>query len=342
MSRSTYENSPLPPHGDVIATARALADGLLFPEALDIDRAPVVPARYLDAFAAAGLYGLLGPASAGGLEADGLTAARVIEAIGGASLAAAFIWIQHHGVVRAIAAARKELRDLWLEPLCQGRIRGGVAIGGLRRTGPPVITAEPAGNGWILDGRAPWVSGWERVDVVLVGARSGDQIVWVLIDSVAGSSLRVQPLELAACNSTSTVELELRRHPVSDGRVVDVEPFADWQQRDSLGLRTNGYLSIGVAARCASLLESASFAHAVDAARRALDDVDGADVIAARAEASLLAVRLATAQVVAGRGHAVDLRSHAQRLAREAMFLLVFGQTGPIRAAQLERLTAPM
>jgi alkylation response protein AidB-like acyl-CoA dehydrogenase len=341
MSRRTSEQSLFHPGRDAVAAARAIADEQLFPDALDIDRAPVVPARYLDVLAGAGLYGLYGPSAAGGLDADETTGARVIEAIGGGSLAAAFIWIQHHGVVRAMAAARKELRDLWLEPLCRGRIRAGVAVGGLRRSGPPVITAEPAANGWILDGRAPWVSGWERIDVVYVGARSGDQIVWVLIDAVAGNSLQVHPVELAACNSTSTVEMELRRHPVADSRVVDVESFADWQVRDALGLRNNGYLSIGVAARCASELGSVPLTDAVDEARRALDGVDGADVVAARAAASLLAVRAATATVVAGRGGAVDLRSQPQRLAREAMFLLVFGQTGDIRAAQLDRLIDP-
>jgi alkylation response protein AidB-like acyl-CoA dehydrogenase len=342
MPRNASEPSPFHPGVDTVAVARAFADEQLYPDALDIDRAPVVPARYLDALATMGLYGLFGPSSAGGLDADEITGARVVEAIGGGSLAAAFIWIQHHGVVRAIAAARKELRDLWLEPLCKGRIRAGIAVGGLRRSGPPVITAEPAANGWILDGRAPWVSGWERVDVVYVGARSGDKIVWVLIDAVAGNSLQVHPIELAACNSTSTVEMELRRHPVAESRVVDVEPFEDWQVRDAIALRNNGYLSIGVAARCASVLGSAPLTDAVDDARRALDGFDGTDVVAARAEASLLAVRVATATVVEGRGHAVDLRSQPQRLAREAIFLLVFGQTGDIRAAQLERIIKPV
>jgi hypothetical protein len=40
-----------------------------------------------------------------------------------------------------------------------------------------------------------------------------------------------------------------------------------------------------------------------------------------------------TAAVVAGGGRAMDLRSPAQRLAREGMFLLVQGQTAQVRAA---------
>ncbi len=57
-------------------------------------------------------------------------------------------------------------------------------------------------------------------------------------------------------------------------------------------------------------------------------------MIAARADASLLAVRAATALVAAGGGRSVEIGDHAQRLMREAMFLLVFGQTAPIRNAQ--------
>ncbi|NEC75773.1 acyl-CoA dehydrogenase, partial [Streptomyces rochei] len=46
-----------------------------------------------------------------------------------------------------------------------------------------------------------------------------------------------------------------------------------------------------------------------------------------------------TAAVVAGGGRATSLDSPAQRLAREAMFLLVQGQTAPVRRAHLAALS---
>ena len=58
----------------------------------------------------------------------------------------------------------------------------------------------------------------------------------------------------------------------------------------------------------------------------------------ARAQASALALQAATTLVVTGGGRSITMDHHAQRLAREALFLLVFGQTGSIRAAQLDRL----
>src|SRR5437763_17020788 len=55
---------------DVVETAQRLADDVLFPAALETDRADVVPIESLDALAAAGLYGLASPAAFGGYEAD--------------------------------------------------------------------------------------------------------------------------------------------------------------------------------------------------------------------------------------------------------------------------------
>jgi alkylation response protein AidB-like acyl-CoA dehydrogenase len=55
---------------DVVATAERLAEEVLLPAALGTDRADSAPVELFDALAQAGLYGLSGPAAAGGLEAD--------------------------------------------------------------------------------------------------------------------------------------------------------------------------------------------------------------------------------------------------------------------------------
>ncbi len=323
---------------DPVATARAIAEDVLFPDALAIERSAVVPARYLDLLASAGLYGLYGPARCGGFDADPVTVGRVVEALGGASLSTAFIWIQHHSALRAVAESGPEQRDRWLKAMCAGRVRAGIAYAALRRPGPPAMTAERDDGGWLLGGMAPWVTGWDRIGVVLVGARCGEDLVWALVDATASATLAVEAQELAAMAATATVTMRLEGHAVAGSRVLAVEPFEEWYRRDSLSLRTNGYLAVGVADRAARLLRSGALGDEVDAARKALDETAAEDTAGARAAASVLAVRATAALVAAGGGRSVDLASHAQRLARDAMFLLVFGQTKAIREAQLAAL----
>ncbi|HEX6538010.1 MAG TPA: hypothetical protein VF155_02380, partial [Candidatus Dormibacteraeota bacterium] len=74
---------------------------------------------------------------------------------------------------------------------------------------------------------------------------------------------------------------------------------------------------------------------AVNAMRSELDRATAEQLPQARARASQLAMRLAERLVVSGGGRSLLLANHAQRLAREALFLDVFGQTRAIRDAQL-------
>lgn len=315
--------------------AERLAEDLLFPAADEIDGSPVVPRSYLDALAAAGLYDLPG---------DPLVAARVVEALGGASLVTAFVWIQHHSPVRAVAAAGGALAGEWLGPLRRGERRAGIAYAALRRPGPPAATAVPAASGgWALAGYAPWVTGWGLVDVIMAGARCGEDrrdMVWLLLDARPRPGMTVEPVALAALQASATVCLRWDDLAVDADRVVAVEPYEKWRRRDAAGRATNGYLAVGVAARCARLLGSSSLAAEVDAVRAGLDRSTPTDVAARRAEASLLAVRAATATVAAGGGRSVEAGATAARLMREATFLLVFGQSPDIRALQVAGLGA--
>lgn len=328
------------PGASVVARARAIADDLLWPAAAAIDHAAAVPVGYLDALAAAGLYGLYGPAYAGGLDADAPSAGRVVAALAGASCATALVWVQHHSAVRLAAAAPPPVRDAWLGRLCRGEVRSGIAVAAMRRPGPPAMTARPLGRGgeWVLDGWAPWVTGWGLVDVVVVAARHGDDLVWSLVDAVGSSSVRVEPQPLAAEAASATVALTLSGHRVEAGRVLAVEAYEHWRARDARGLRHNGYFALGVTERAARLLGSTDLAAEAEALATALDEGPDERVAGVRAEACLLAVRATTALVAAGGGGAVGLDDPAQRLARDAMFLLVFGQTPSIRGEQLARL----
>jgi alkylation response protein AidB-like acyl-CoA dehydrogenase len=111
---------------DYVAKARVLADGVLFPAALAVDRSDAVPVGHFDRLADAGLYALAGPPEHGGLDTDPYAAGPVLEALAGGCLATAFVWAQHHGLVRMLnCESGPELRNRWLGPACRGRCGAG-------------------------------------------------------------------------------------------------------------------------------------------------------------------------------------------------------------------------
>ncbi|MDA8296798.1 MAG: acyl-CoA/acyl-ACP dehydrogenase [Actinomycetota bacterium] len=333
---------PTDDHG-VIVAARQLADEVLAPSASEVDASPLVPLERLDALAAAGFYGLAGPRSAGGLGVDRETFFRAVEELASGCLTTAFVLGQHHGALRAVEAGPPALRDRLLAPLCSGAVRAGIAYAGLRRPGPPPLRARDEAGGWRLEGRADWVSGFGRVDLLLVGARTdaGD-VLWCLVEARPGAQLAVTPLGLGAMGASGTVSLSFSGLLVDPEAVIGVEEDAQWRRRDAASLRANGSFALGLGRRCLLLLGEAgpNADHpALATARARLDRAANNALAAARAEAALLAHRLAARLVARTGGRAVLRGDPAERLAREASFLLVFGQTAAIKGELLERLS---
>ncbi len=328
-----------------IAAARRLADEVLFPDAMRVDGLNAVPVAQLDALAAEGLYDGPAAAEAGGPGLDLAATCAVAEELAGGCLATAFVWVQHRGLVTTLAAASTPatLRDRWLELACQGKVRGGIALGGLI-PGPPLLRAEPAGDGWRLDGQAPWVTGWGLTDLLLVVARGpGETIVNLIMDAAAQPGLTVSRQRLAAVNASVTVHLGFDGVTVPGDRYVSQEPFDPAASLRPDRLRVNGSLALGVARRCARRLGPGPLDDEVAACRARLDDALGADAEAmaqARAAASELAVRASAALAVWDGSKSIMSGEHAQRLAREAVFLLVFGSRPAIKSALLRRLGA--
>jgi len=324
---------------ELIARAQTIADDVFFPVAGEVDAAGVVPTSHLQTLAAAGLYGLTGPVAAGGAGADQATVHAVVEALAGGDLATTFVWLQHLGVPRMVAEAPAALREEFLADLCAGRTRSGIALLAATRPGPPAITVRREGAEFVLDGGVPWVTGWAHVDVLLVAARDAADVVhFLLVDAVEGPTLTADPQRLVAVEASSTVELSVRGHRVPAGRLVRTVPMQCWQAGDPAGLRPNGSLALGVAARCARLAELPALDTDLAAVRTQLDAAGPAELPAARAAAAALAHRASGLLAVATGSRSVGRGHPAERLARAALFLLVFGSRPSIRAALLTQL----
>ncbi|GII26038.1 acyl-CoA dehydrogenase family protein [Planosporangium mesophilum] len=311
--------------------ARRIADEVLFPAAGRVDVTGQIPAEHLDLLAAEGFYGL-----AAREDVDRTTFARIVEALAGGCLATAFVWLQHHAAVTA-AANTPGVREEWLEPLRAGRRRAGISQAGVR-PGPSPLTAQRVDGGYVLDGEAPWVTGWGMIDTLRVAARDGDTIVWALLDAAAGPTLRITPLDLVAVQASGTVHVRFDRHFVPEERVTGTLPLSDWAGWDAANLGLNGSLALGVAARCCRLMGPSQLNAELDAVRAALDTGTGQTLPAARAAASELALRAAATVTVTTGSRAVLAGAHGQRLVREATFLLVFGSRPAIRTDLLHRV----
>ena len=329
----------------VLTATRRLADEVLFPDAMRVDGLDALPAAHLDALAAAGLYGASVPAEAGGLGLDLSGICAVAEELASGCLATAFVWIQNRGLVTTLAAEGTPavLRDRWLGSICQGKVRGGITTTGLI-PGPPLLRAQPADGGWRLAGEAPWVTGWGLVDLLLLTARGpAETAVTLIVDAAPQPGLTASRQRLSAVNASATVRLHFDDVMVPAERFVSQAPFDPAASLRPDRLRVDGSLALGVTGRCCRLLGPGPLDDELAACRERLDDALTADVTAmaqARAAASELAVRVAAALAVAHGSKSITADAQAQRLAREAVFLLVFGLRPAIKSALLRQLGA--
>lgn len=336
---------PDPPSPDrIVDVAQRIADDVLFPSALDTDAAATVPRARLDVLAEAGLYGLRAPVWAGGMAADLDTICAVTEALASGCLTTTFVWAQHGGTAFVVGASGSPALREWVEPLCRGRVRSGLALAGAL-PGPAPLRAQRGDDGWWLTGACPWVSGWGRVDVLHTAALAEDgSTVWSLVDAEQGSTLRVERTALVALNATATVDATFEAHFVPDERVTVItppeEPSAAASGPAPASLRLHAALALGVVARCCTLLGPGPLDEELVACRDALATGTRDTMPAARAGAAELAIRSAVALMSVAGSSSLRCDRHPQRLAREALFVSVFAARSPIREAFLARLGA--
>lgn len=316
----------------MVAVAQRIADDVLFPAAPATDASDLVPRELLDTLAGAGLYGA-------GADGDFGAVCAVQEALASGCLTTAFVWAQHHGLVRALAAGGGSTdRARWLAELTAGRIRAGVGLGTGGALPEPRLHARPDGPDWVLDGVLPFCSGWGRTDVIHVAASApGGRVAWLITDAAQGPTLRAERLQLAALNAAGTVRLKFTGHRVGGGRLTGLHTAAAATAPQVL--RLHAALALGVTARCCRLLGPTPLDDELSRLRDRLDEL-GPGTAAARGAAGQLAVHAAAAVMTSDGSRSLLAAGHGQRLMREAMFTLVYALRPESRAAVLTGLGA--
>ncbi|MFJ4686856.1 acyl-CoA dehydrogenase family protein [Streptomyces sp. NPDC091377] len=344
---------PSPGPHPLVAEARRLARDLLVPQAERVDQEGV-PAGHLTAIRRAGLLGVSAPVAYGGADAPDAVAREIAEILAGACCSTWFVQTQHHTPVRLLARSDRPVRERLLRPLATGELLAGIAYAHVRAFPRVPVRATAVGGGWRFDGRVPWFTGWGLNDVMLLaGVTETAELVFAFADARERSGLRASaPMRLAALTAARTVALELDGLWLPEEAVLLRTPRERFAEVDIPRSANASPAVFGIAYAALDLLGEGDRA-TVAPLRARLDEVRERayaladhpvpherveERLALRTGAYDLMRAATTAAVVAGGGRATGLDSPAQRLFREGMFLLVQGQTAPVRETHLAHL----
>ncbi|MFD6155071.1 acyl-CoA dehydrogenase [Nocardia sp. NPDC060256] len=324
--------------------AELLVEEVLGKHAAEVDRTGHIPPGNLDELAHRGFYGFV--------LSEGMTPDVLIDTVAtvlSGCLATGFVWAQHLGALRSLAFTDNEsLRNRYLPAMTAGDFRCGVSYAGARST--PTLFAERTDKGFILDGVAPFVTGWGHIIGLATSVRvrdgSDESVTTLLIPLQEADGLIPEPISLIAANASDTVRLTFAHTVVAETQVISSTPVTEFKSsREGLADWINSALPLGVLAGCLpELAEHGVDVTAYEAQYAALRNRFGPALgnaeatYALRADIAHAAVEAAAAAVVAAGSRATAIGSTPERLMRHAAFALVCTTRDPIKSALLTQL----
>jgi alkylation response protein AidB-like acyl-CoA dehydrogenase len=311
------------------------------------------PAEDLADLAAVGAMRWSVPKEFGGEEIPPLELHLNYEQIATASVATALIFTQRDAAVGLIdGAAGSPRRAELLNQLVENQIWSTVGFAQLttsRQRGAPAVAALRVEGGYLVNGFVPWCTGASESQFIVAGAvlEDGQQILFLIQPDWPGVELG-EPMRMVALSNTMTAAIHLKQVMIEDSWVLRGPAAAVLGgRRNSLTLGQT-FVATGLTRAALNLIK----AHDSDRARSAYDrfaqqlaevrqevqalSQPGREAEAGQANARLrgacneLALRVTHAAIAMYKGTALLLDHPAQRLAREAMFLLVWSCPNPV------------
>lgn len=300
----------------------------------------------------------------GGAGLDAAGRARMYEHLGRGSLTCALIISQRDGACELIEAGENAaLAERLLPALARGELFATVSLSQLttsRRAGPAALCARTEGEGFVVDGMMPWVTGARRADYIVAGAvvEDGRQVLLCVATGAEGVVVE-EPMSLLALEGSETSAV--RCHGVRVGRDCVVRGPAEQvlERRGPAKSLTVASIGIGVAGALAAMIgqlrdyagaEVAAHANAgavrYEELRRRLYElaaaIDEGDeqvpAVSMRTAVNDLLVRLAGTCLVLAKGGGYRRPGAVERLIREALFFLVWSAPETVQRGTLERL----
>lgn len=324
-----------------------------------LDSAGAWPAEQLRLCAEYGVFRWFVREEYGGLGLSDVDLLRCYLKLSASCLATTFVLTQPAGVCRRVQDGSNEwLKARLLPDLAEGETFATVGISHLttsrRHLASPVMTACPEGDGFLLDGLCPWVTGGIHAQHILTGATLADgrQVLLVLPTDLPGV-VAEEPARMVGLTSTHTGAM--RCHAVHLERqwllAGPVENVMSRQRGAQTGSLQTSALALGLAESALGFLEheaqrrsELAAAAALLRQERAAAEADlltlaaGGDVCTneeLRARANSIALRSAQAALAAAKGTGFVIGHPAGRWCREALFFLVWSCPQPVVQAAL-------
>jgi alkylation response protein AidB-like acyl-CoA dehydrogenase len=350
--QSQFISSPDDPALDELCTRlAALATTLETPGAW--------PAEQLGLCASAGVFRWFLDNQWGGLGWSESDLLRGYVKLAAACLTTTFVITQRMGAVSRISACQNEwLQQTLLPDLVSGQSFATVGISHLttsrQHLADPVLQAEEASGGFVLDGYSPWITGAQFAEHIVLGATLADrrQILIAMPTDLKG--LRIEPApQLVALSASHTGPVYLDRVTVAAKWLI-AGPVPE-VMKQGIGAKTGGLqtsaLAIGLSTTAIKYLQEQSrdrdsLGNPTSALQAEHDELyaDMLNVAAGiavctsdqlRTRANSLALRSTQAALAAAKGAGYVAGHPAGRWCREALFFLVWSCPQPVVAANL-------
>lgn len=313
----------------------------------------------------AGVFEWFLPAEHGGQAWDDELVTLGYLALSQACLAVTFIITQRTGACRRIAGGENDpLKARLLPRLVSGESFATVGVSHLttsrRHLKKPALTAQRIDGGWRLDGAAPWVTGAEAAEHVVVGAvvvdaqgePTEDQLLIAAPMTTPGVEAG-EPFAMVALTASRTGPVLFDGAQITDEWVV-AGPTPE-VMKSGVGGATGGpqtsTLAVGAAAASLAILrdeasrrpelENATAAMAAEHheligdLRHAARGEPTCSSESLRQRCNSLVLRAGQAALTAKKGAGYLADAEAGRLCREALFFLVWSCPQPVQQAGL-------
>lgn len=283
-------------------------------------------------------------------------------AVGRCCLTTAFIFSQREAVVRRLRVSRdRPLARAWLPRLAEGSVWASVGVAQLtssRQHLGPSLRIERQGQRFRLQGHVPWLTGAAASDLLLVGARDaeGNPFLAGIPKGTPGCVIQ-PPLELLALRGSLTTEVHFQDVELDDAWLLE-----DRAERigagDGAGGLTTSCLALALVQAAVDGLDReaqdrpylADLKNRFEQTHARLWDellslaqqpmAPSTALIRMRARATEAALRATQTLLTVCKGVGFVHPHLAQRLARQALFFLVWSCPRPTADALLECLTA--